>query len=279
MHLSLENDGVLPTVSKHVSDWLAAAQASGNPPSSASSVCVCGHSLGAGYAVLTAASLLSVVEELSCLAQPQGKKQTPHAGLAEKTPLRVVTFGQPQVFAALDSSSPLEGNAVWRALHAVTVNVVNRHDMVPRLPSSEGWMFGDGAIITSQCLPGVSGFAAGVVLGSGRPLLGSLEKNKQLLLPMIAVGNLLWLKGSYFGSVSESDAAIAKSLLSDVPSASVLTDKTAVLHDHRMSAGYIPNLAAYVVLERSTSLTEAHVAALGSGQRKFADFLANNPSR
>jgi hypothetical protein len=163
MYLSLENDAVLPQVLQHVADWVAQDH-------QAALVCVCGHSLGAGYAVLTTAGILPLI----------------HA-THEHLKVRAVTFGQPQVFAPLSSSSLLEDNALWQTLHRATVNVVNRHDMVARLPSTGAWMYGPNAVITSDIVPGWFGTAARHVLGSRRPNCFGLEAILYIVVEVIAI--------------------------------------------------------------------------------------------
>lgn len=75
-------------------------------------IIVCGHSLGGGYAILSALAML-------------------HRGI-EVTAVR--GFGAPQVIVP-DWSSPL-----FRQLHQITTNFVNSYDIVPRMPSCVKWI-------------------------------------------------------------------------------------------------------------------------------------------
>jgi hypothetical protein len=77
-------------------------------------VILCGHSLGGGYAILTALDLL-------------------YRGLENVS--AVVTFGAPQVIVP-------EYSIEWcRKLDAITTLYVNSYDVVPRLPSCTNWIF------------------------------------------------------------------------------------------------------------------------------------------
>jgi pimeloyl-ACP methyl ester carboxylesterase len=70
-------------------------------------VILCGHSLGGGYAILTALAMLK--QEVKVTA--------------------VLTFGAPQVVV------PDRSVNLWNALNAITTLFVNSYDVIPRLPS------------------------------------------------------------------------------------------------------------------------------------------------
>lgn len=74
-------------------------------------VVLCGHSLGGGYAILSALQFLHKKLEVQ----------------------QVIAFGAPQVVVPEDT--PL-----WRALNEVTTVFVNSYDIVPRLPSCVDWL-------------------------------------------------------------------------------------------------------------------------------------------
>jgi len=75
-------------------------------------VVICGHSLGGGYAIISALTML-------------------HSGIAVS---KVLTFGAPQVVI------PDLSNTWWQRLNEITTLVVNSYDLVPRLPSCMPWI-------------------------------------------------------------------------------------------------------------------------------------------
>mmetsp|Transcript_56360 Transcript_56360/g.98440 ORF Transcript_56360/g.98440 Transcript_56360/m.98440 type:complete len:289 (-) Transcript_56360:151-1017(-) len=76
-------------------------------------VVLCGHSLGGGYALLSALELLH-----------------------NKFPVAaVVTYGAPQVIV------PDYKSALWQKLNSISTLFINSYDLVPRLPSCLEWVF------------------------------------------------------------------------------------------------------------------------------------------
>ena len=83
-------------------------------------IVISGHSLGGGYALLSALELFA-------------RGQDADGFLID--PAAVVTFGAPMVIV------PGVKNYLWQTLHARAVVVINAWDACPRTPSCEAWMF------------------------------------------------------------------------------------------------------------------------------------------
>jgi len=126
---------------------------------------ICGHSLGGGYALLTALELYY----MGARVQSSNEQQKRSLPLSLKTySPEVVTFGCPQVIV------PDHSSALWTSLKDASTCVVNSWDVISRMPSCEAWMF---SVIPS---PKVSGWfmAKGTKRGEKhlRPVWPSLRE-------------------------------------------------------------------------------------------------------
>lgn len=140
---------------------------------------ICGHSLGGGYALLTALELFAKGAQ-----QTYSKQGEAPLSLKVYCP-EVVTFGCPQVIV------PDQTNTLWNSLKAVSTCVVNSWDVIPRLPSCEAWMF---RVIPS---PKVSGWFMATE--------AQVEKHLRPVWPSLCAydscGTLVFLDASAPGSV------------------------------------------------------------------------------
>lgn len=151
-------------------------------------VVLCGHSLGGGYAILTALDML-------------------HRGFEVDA---VVTFGAPQVVV------PDRGIDLWHSLDAITTLVVNSYDVVPRLPSCLPWLFD---AIPKSLLGGRSFGSVTVGCDLVEVLEKKLGRQREVMADYDTVGTLMFVgEGSRFAwSVASSADLGHREVLGRVP--------------------------------------------------------------
>eukprot|EP00927_Polykrikos_kofoidii_P061209 TRINITY_DN56075_c0_g1_i1.p1 TRINITY_DN56075_c0_g1~~TRINITY_DN56075_c0_g1_i1.p1 ORF type:complete len:870 (-),score=146.02 TRINITY_DN56075_c0_g1_i1:314-2890(-) len=165
-------------------------------------VVLCGHSLGGGYALLTALDML-------------------HRGMQVT---QVVTFGAPQVVVR-DPDVLL-----WQKLNEIATLYVNAFDVVPRLPSCLNWVF--------EVLP--TALALGTRFGSVRSgvdlremLTHLLIKRKATLSKYDTAGSMLFVTTSSTTAmrVPNSQDNSHRKILGDAPE----TVETFIFEHHAMA--------------------------------------------
>uniref|UniRef100_A0A7S4PWL7 Fungal lipase-type domain-containing protein n=1 Tax=Alexandrium monilatum TaxID=311494 RepID=A0A7S4PWL7_9DINO len=151
-------------------------------------VVLCGHSLGGGYAILTALDMLRRGSGIDA----------------------VIAFGAPQVVV------PDRSVDLWHRLDAITTLVVNSYDIVPRLPSCLPWVFD----ALPKCLLGGTSFGSVTV---GCDLAEVLEKKlgrqREVMADYDTVGTLAFVgEGSRFARRVASSADLShREVLGRVP--------------------------------------------------------------
>lgn len=128
-------------------------------------VVICGHSLGGGYATLSALYRLQ-----KCLLVT-----------------RVLAFGSPQVVV------PQRDHPLWQKLNEMSTLYINEWDMVPRLPSCQNWLFK----LLPESLPHKLALKIGLLhigFKGGGAAIDKFFKNKEVFADYDAVGRLVFLR-------------------------------------------------------------------------------------
>jgi hypothetical protein len=195
---------------------------------------LCGHSLGGGYALLTALELLGTTAaspELEFCMHPV-----------------VVTFGAPMVlFSKIDS--PL-----WRSLATRATLLVNAWDFVPRLPSCETWIF--------KVLPQVTVCGIALNLGFKAGLGGSnAVESTKVLMNYEPCGTLAIVDANKPGEVSclpPHSPTLQRAFLDKLPGVSGFF----VVRDHETS-GYLKALTPPKSKTSEEVIAEKQITVMG----------------
>ena len=136
---------------------------------------LCGHSLGAGFALMTALDLLHDDET--------------------KTDwnIHVRTFGAPQVLY----QKPDHKSDLWKRLHQCTTSYVSSFDIIPRLPSNSSWMDKLGPIIEDAAKKRIGIFGEWKIHELLQRNWAHFQEHKLIMSEFRPVGSLVqWDNGS-----------------------------------------------------------------------------------
>ena len=136
---------------------------------------LCGHSLGAGFALMTALDLLHDDDT------------------STRWNIHVRTFGAPQVLY----QKPGHESDLWNRLHQCTTSYVSSYDIIPRLPSNSKWMDKLGPIIEDAAKKRIGIFGEWKIHELLQRNWAHFQEHKRIMSEFRPIGSLVqWDDGS-----------------------------------------------------------------------------------
>ena len=138
-------------------------------------VYLCGHSLGAGFALMTALDLLHDDETKTGWN------------------IHVRTFGAPQVLY----QKPCQESDLWKRLNQCTTSYVSSYDIIPRLPGNSAWMDKLGPIIEDAAKKRIGIFGEWKIHELLQRNWAHFQEHKRIMSEFRPIGSLVqWDDGS-----------------------------------------------------------------------------------